>query len=468
MATFGTPAASGTTTSTCHVVAMPYPGRGHINPMMNLCKLISLKRPDIQITFVVTVEWSNLISSDQKKPENINIKTIPNVIPSEHVRADNFPGFVEAVLTKMEAPFEQLLDEIQDSAGSSVVNVIISDSFLDWAVRVGNRRNIPVASLWTMSASVFSIFHHFHLFEQNGHFPFHLPERGEELVDYIPGIPPICLADLPTILHETSTKLLPQLMGNVLTVPKAQYLLFTSTYELESQAIDALRFKFDFPVLTLGPAIPYFELCDTDSHDHNVPSYIKWLNSQPENSVLYVSMGSYLSVSKTQMEEFVAGIFDSRVRCLFVSRGEKVVFKEDVEDDHTRLVVPWCDQLRVLNHSSTGGFWTHCGWNSILEAASSGTPVLASPIFTDQVPNSKQIVEEWKTGWRVMRRGVGSEILVKRHEIKKLVEDFMNSESSEVIEMRRRAKKLKEVCQAATTKVGSSSINLDFFIKDIS
>ncbi|WCJ17878.1 UDP-Glycosyltransferase superfamily protein [Euphorbia peplus] len=165
MATSGTPAASATTTSTCHVVAMPYPGRGHINPMMNLCKLISIKRPHIQITFVVTVEWSTLISSDQKKPENIKITTIPNVIPSERARADDIAAFFEAVLTKMEAPFEQLLDEIQDSAGSSVVNVIISDSFLDWAVRVGNRRNIPVASLWTMSASVFSMYHHLYVGE---------------------------------------------------------------------------------------------------------------------------------------------------------------------------------------------------------------------------------------------------------------------------------------------------------------
>uniref|UniRef100_A0A3Q7F0M8 Uncharacterized protein n=1 Tax=Solanum lycopersicum TaxID=4081 RepID=A0A3Q7F0M8_SOLLC len=25
----------------CHILAIPYPGRGHINPLMNLCKLIA-------------------------------------------------------------------------------------------------------------------------------------------------------------------------------------------------------------------------------------------------------------------------------------------------------------------------------------------------------------------------------------------------------------------------------------------
>ncbi|XP_065847246.1 UDP-glycosyltransferase 87A1-like [Euphorbia lathyris] len=452
------------TATTCHVVAMPYPGRGHINPMMNLCKLISLKKPDILFSFIITEEWFNLISSD-KIPPNIILRTIPNVIPSELVRAKNFQAFIESVGKDMESPFEVVLDRIFSEGFG--VNVIIADSYLDWVVRVGNRRNIPVASLWTMSASVFSIFHHFDLLRRNGHFPIQLSERGEEQVDYIPGIPPTRFADFPTIFHEKYRNILLIALDYLSIVPKAQYLLFTSTYELEPQVIDALKLKFPFPLLNLGPTIPYFELRNPNFEDQNVPDYIKWLNSQPRSSVLYVSMGSFLSVSSTQMEEFIAGIFDSGVPCLCVSRGENVVFENDDGDDHKRLVVPWCDQLRVLNHPSVGGFWTHCGWNSTLEAVYSGIPILASPIFWDQVPNSKKVVEDWKIGWKV-RRGVEGEILVKRHEIKKLVEDFMNSESTEVIEIRRRAKKLKEVCQVAIAKGGSSDTNLDFFIKDIS
>jgi UDP:flavonoid glycosyltransferase YjiC (YdhE family) len=41
-------------TAVCHVVAMPFPGRGHINPMMNFCKLLASRKHDILITFVVT------------------------------------------------------------------------------------------------------------------------------------------------------------------------------------------------------------------------------------------------------------------------------------------------------------------------------------------------------------------------------------------------------------------------------
>ncbi|KAF3958855.1 hypothetical protein CMV_016271 [Castanea mollissima] len=132
------------TAAVCHVVALPYPGRGHINPMMNLCKQLVSKAPDILITFIITEEWLGFIGSDPKP---------------------NFLGFVEAVGTKMGAPVEDVLDLLQPP-----VTAIVIDPYLVWAVGLGNQRNIPVASLWTMSPSVFSVFHHFELLLQNGQF----------------------------------------------------------------------------------------------------------------------------------------------------------------------------------------------------------------------------------------------------------------------------------------------------------
>lgn len=144
-----------TATVCCHVVAVPLPGRGHINPMMSLCKLIASKTQDILITFVVTEEWLKIIGSDSK-PETIRFASIPNVIPSEKVRGIEFSEFYEAVQTKMEAPFEQLLDQLEPPVGN-----IISDSELFWAIRIGNRRNIPVATLCTTSATFLSKIQYF-------------------------------------------------------------------------------------------------------------------------------------------------------------------------------------------------------------------------------------------------------------------------------------------------------------------
>ncbi|CAN1164697.1 UDP-glycosyltransferase 87A1, partial [Linum perenne] len=92
--------------------------------------------------------------------------TIPNVIPSELVRAKDFEGFIEAVYTKLQAPFEKVLDEL-----NSPVKAIIADTYLPWICDVGSSRGFPVASLWTMSATVFTVFHHFDLLRQHRHFP---------------------------------------------------------------------------------------------------------------------------------------------------------------------------------------------------------------------------------------------------------------------------------------------------------
>ena len=156
-----------------HVVAMPYPGRGHINPLMNLCNLLASKSTDILVTFVVTEEWLGVLGSEPK-PENIRFGSIPNVIPPESSRAKDFLAFYDAVMTKMETPFEKLLDRLEPPP-----TVIIYDTYLLWVVDVGNRRNIPVASFFTMSASFFSTLLRHHLLEQHGHYPINsLGERS--------------------------------------------------------------------------------------------------------------------------------------------------------------------------------------------------------------------------------------------------------------------------------------------------
>ena len=61
--------------------------------------------------------------------------------------------------------------------------------------------------------------------------------------------------------------------------------------------------------------------------------------------------------------------------------------------------------------------------------------MLSFPLFFDQVPNSKQT---WRIGWQ-MKKDEGTEIFVKGEEISALVQGFIDTENSEVKDMRRRA-----------------------------
>lgn len=446
----------------CHVVAVPYPGRGHVNPMMNLCKLIAKSKPDLLITVVVTEEWLGLIGAEERPP-SIRFASIPNVLPSELERAADMPSFVGATQTKMGEPFEQLIDRLPEP-----VHFIIADTFLFWAVDFGNRRNIPVASLWPMPASVFAVFYHFDLLERNAHHPFELSERGDERIDYVPGISSIRLADVPSIIHMKDQRLLRLALRVFSNIAKAQYLLFSSIYELESQVIEALKQEFSFPVYTFGPAIPYlnlenltsFSTNQSDDHHH----YFEWLNSQPPSSVLYVSLGSFLSVSNAQMDEIADGLCESGARFLWVARGEAKRLQERCGE--AGRVVPWSEQLKVLCHQSVGGFWTHCGWNSTMECIFAGVPMICFPIIMDQTTVRKHVVEDWKIGLDAKKDLAHGELL-KRGEIAKIVRKFMDLESVERREMARRATEFREATRRAVSDGGSSMANLTSLLNDI-
>ncbi|GFP88861.1 UDP-glycosyltransferase 87a1 [Phtheirospermum japonicum] len=453
------PAESTGPTPSSHVVVVPYPGRGHVNPMMNLCKLLTNSQPNLVITFVITEEWLGFIGSEDKPP-SVRFATIPNVLPSELARAADMVSFVGATQTEMAGPFERLLDRL-----GAPVDFIIADTFLNWAVEVGNRRDIPVASLWPMPASVFSVFYHFDLLVRNGHHPFELSERGDERVDYIPGIASIRLADIPSIAHMKDQRLLNLALRIFANVAKAQSLLFTSIYELEPQVIEALKQEFSFPIYTFGPAIPYFNLKDSLSfltnHHHQ---YFEWLNSQPPSSVLYVSLGSFLSVSSAQMDEIADGLRESGVRFLWVARGEATRLQERCGD--VGRVVSWCEQLKVLSHPSVGGFWTHCGWNSTMEGIFAGVPIIAFPLMMDQTTIRKHIVEDWQIGIDAKREVRGGDLLRSR-KIAELVKKFMDLESIERKEIARRSKEFKEVTLRAISEGGSSKLNLRSLLDDI-
>ncbi|CAI0381839.1 unnamed protein product [Linum tenue] len=463
------PLPAGTATS-CHVVAMPYPGRGHVNPMMNLCKLLASKSPAaagirILVTFVVTEEWHGLIRYEPR-PDNIRIRTLPDVIPSEVGRGKDPVGFLDAVNTALRAPFELLLDDI--ATVDQPVAAIVADAFLTWPPEVGNARGIPVASLWTMSAAVLSVFHHSEILRRRQNLPLELLSADHEqaatsaIVDYIPGVSPTRVADLPTIFFgEHGRTLLPRALNCISAAQsKAQYILFTSFYELEPKTFDALRSAIPLPIYTVGPTIPFHQLQPSIQNDVVEPDYIQWLSSQPAGSVLYVSMGSFLSLSAAQSEEIAAGIRMSGVRFLWVSRGGGDLMGNG-------MVVPWCDQLRVLTHPAVGGFWTHCGWNSTMEAVYAGVPMLSFPIFWDQVPNSKAVAEDWGIGWRVKEASGGDGGMAKRERVAELVRRFMDAENDDVKGMKERARELRVKCCAAVAEGGLSDKNLDSFIVDV-
>ncbi|KAJ1376402.1 UDP-glycosyltransferase family, conserved site [Sesbania bispinosa] len=79
--------------------------------------------------------------------------------------------------------------------------------------------------------------------------------------------------------------------------------------------------------------------------------------------------------------------------------------KEDGFEERTNgqslIIRGWAPQLVILPHPAIGGFITHCGWNSTLEAICAGVPMITWPLFADQFFNERQVVEILKIGVKV-------------------------------------------------------------------
>lgn len=105
--------------------------------------------------------------------------------------------------------------------------------------------------------------------------------------------------------------------------------------------------------------------------------------------------------------EIAWGLVNSKLHFLWVIRPDsitgsdwKLVFPENLKRaiDKRGYIVECAPQKEVLTHSSIGGFWSHCGWNSTLESICEGVPLICRPCFGDQNVNSRYVSHVWIVG----------------------------------------------------------------------
>uniref|UniRef100_A0ACD5Z0R4 Uncharacterized protein n=1 Tax=Avena sativa TaxID=4498 RepID=A0ACD5Z0R4_AVESA len=186
-----------------------------------------------------------------------------------------------------------------------------------------------------------------------------------------------------------------------------------------------------------------------------------WLDSQPPCSVVYASYGTVADLEPTQLEEIGNGLCNSGKQFLLVVRSvDEHTLSEELRDKckERGLIFSWCPQLEVLSHKATGCFLTHCGWNSTIEAITTGIPLLAMPQWTDQPTTTKYVESAWVIGVRVHRDKEG---VVRKEEVERCIREVLDGVRKE--EYKKSAyiwmKKAKEAMQEG----GSSDKNIAEF-----
>ncbi|KAL8040409.1 hypothetical protein ABFX02_10G095800 [Erythranthe guttata] len=261
------------------------------------------------------------------------------------------------------------------------------------------------------------------------------------------------------------------LIRGIRQVKKADFILHNTVYELESQTLSALS-KYQ-PNYAIGP-IRFSKNVPTNDVSKSFWSEsdcTNWLDSKSPGSVLYVSFGSSVQTNKQVTEEVAYGLLLSEVNFIWVIRpgilgspDNNVLpfgFEDEINIKDKGLIIPWCDQIKVLSNPVIGGFLTHCGWNSTLESMWCGVPMICYPIDWDQPTNRKLVVDDWKIGINLCDYGTS----VDRKQVAEKIKQLMSGNSSK--SLRQEADNVKAILQKAVEIDGSSEKNFDRFIEDL-
>ncbi|XP_077224300.1 7-deoxyloganetin glucosyltransferase-like [Tasmannia lanceolata] len=466
-----------------HVVCIPFPAQGHINPMLQLAKLLHFR--GFYITFINTeFNHRRLVSSRGpdlvKGSDDFRFETIPDGLPMiDCDRTQDIPALCNSLRNNCHPPFLDLLNKLNSSASGPPVTCIISDGVMSFTLSAAEELGIPEFVFFTPSGCGFMSYLHYSELIERGYVP--LKDESclsngylDTQIDFIPGMRDISLRDLPTFIRTTDRDdiMLNYDLYNGKNASRARAVILNTFYDLEREVIDGIASKFSLRVYGLGPLSL---LCDQISESPSKSiglnlwkedtNCLEWLDQKGHRSVLYVNFGSITVMTPKQLREFAWGLANSKRFFLWVIRpdlveGESAILSEEFikETQERGFFSGWVPQEQVLSHSSIGGFLTHSGWNSTMESICGGVPMLCWPFFAEQQMNCRFACTEW---------GIGMEIDtdVKREEVESLVRELMEGEKGKV--MRKKAGEWKESAEKATISGGSSYMNMERLINEI-
>lgn len=462
-----------------HVVIVTVPCPGHIIPAAQVAKyLLAL---GIRVSCFST--GMNYPSVEHNLLENLHGQRIqfrPLIDASEFVSpgkeiTDNI-GWMQAPSDgEMTTRLNNILKTLTPPP-----QCIISDLLVGWTQDVADGLHIPHHVIYTMPANA--------LLFSFGCIPSLLS----------PEVAPVHPPGTWNSMVDTTHAFHDYMIRNTKRLPEAAMILVNTFEALEEEFLRLLRTDLIGKssvqiesILSIGPLIRSSvsdEVRDPGeknpiaSSDKKIPeaAYVEvimqWLDAQEQSTVLYVSFGSLLTVTEEQIHELAHGLEISGRPFLWVYRapnapqvlpteaddavlnGLPAGFMERVEGQG-KLIHGWAPQEKILAHESVGGFMSHCGWNSTLEALWAGKPIAAWPLAVEQRLNARYLANNLKIAVEVCKDDNG---MVARGEVVRAISVLMDDK-----EMRSRFLKMQEQAHLALKEGSSSELNLKILVDSI-
>ncbi|WCJ30968.1 UDP-Glycosyltransferase superfamily protein [Euphorbia peplus] len=457
-----------------HVVLLASAGMGHLIPVVELGKRLVSHHNFTVTIFAISTDPSTAKSILESPDPKLTVLTLPFVDISSLVQPED--NIVTKILVLMRESISNLRTEISGMKlrpTALIVDIFGTEAF-------------PIADEFGMLKYVFVT--------SNARFlalTVYAPTVEKMVEEHVklqkplglPGCKPVRFEDTLDAYFNMHDPIYREYTRVAREITTADGILMNTWEDLDRLTIEALREKKKLgdvvraPVYPIGPLTRPVEPVVIGKGKH----VVDWLESQPNESVIYVSFGSGGTLSTQQTIELAWGLELSNQRFIWVFRppmdhdasgsffsasGESEGLETFLPDGFlTRvqdvgLMVPmWAPQSEILAHPSIGGFLTHCGWNSTLESITNGVPMITWPLYAEQRMNATILVEDLQIAVRSEKQP--TESVIGREEIATMVRMIMENE-----EGRTRVKELKNSAENALGKGGSSCNSLSEVAKE--
>uniref|UniRef100_A0A1D1XLY6 Putative UDP-rhamnose:rhamnosyltransferase 1 n=1 Tax=Anthurium amnicola TaxID=1678845 RepID=A0A1D1XLY6_9ARAE len=406
-----------------HIAVLPWLALGHLLPCFELSKRIAAKGH--RVSFLSTPRNIRRLLPDVPP----RLAPLLNLVELPLPRVEHLPDAAEATIdlpSQDLRPYlrvaydalEHPLCEFLEGAHHRLppVDWIVFDYSPYWVPRVAARFGVPCAYLGLFSAAALA-FHGPPSALIGGDDSRTTPEQFTVPPEWIPFPSTIAYRGYearelfePGIQKDASGVSESYRFGA--SVGGCQLVAIRSCPDLEPNWLSLLGNLYQKPVVPLGllpPSAGEDSLPADDRSCHGWKGVFEWLDTQQPASAVYVAFGSEAKLSCGQVHQIALGLEQSGLPFVWALR------KPSDEPDELKMLptgfrermngrgivcVGWLPQVKILAHPSVAGFFTHGGWNSVVEGLALGRAFVLLPLMFDQGLNSRDLVE----------RGIGLEV----------------------------------------------------------
>lgn len=401
-----------------HIVMFPWLAIGHLRPFLHLSKILAQKGH--KISFVST---PRNIQRLPKIPSNLvhlidlvtfALPQVENLSPHEESSMDIPNSKAQFLKIAFDLLKSDLLTFLENTRPKP--DWIFYDYASYWLPSLASELGISTAYLCLFSAAFMAFLGppSFLISGEDGR------SKGEDYTVVPKWVP--FQSDVAYRLHEIMKNVDGE-SGNEsgtsdsvrfgLSLAECDLVLIRTSIEFEPEWFHLVCELYKKPVVPVGLLPP----CDNKTEfndDDDESGYIReWLDKQKVSSVVYVALGSEAVLSQEELSKLAHALERSELPFFWALReppwlgnGSQLQLLPDgfIERIKSRGIVHvgWVPQVKMLSHSAVGGFLTHCGWNSVIEALGCGRVLILFPVMNDQGINAR-ILKGKKVGFEIPR-----------------------------------------------------------------